>query len=113
MYARHHPPPFLTAGASYYSPPDSGGPLACGGGALHWSTPGVANKTLPCGTRVEVCYRRCTIVRVIDRGPYVAGREFDLTYATARATGFLSAGVGTIRWRRIAHAQTSLHGEGT
>jgi rare lipoprotein A (peptidoglycan hydrolase) len=27
-------------------------------------------------------------VRVIDRGPYVAGREFDLTQATARRLGF-------------------------
>jgi rare lipoprotein A (peptidoglycan hydrolase) len=34
-------------------------------------------------------------VRVIDRGPFVAGREFDLTAATAQAIGF--GGVGTIR----------------
>jgi rare lipoprotein A (peptidoglycan hydrolase) len=27
-------------------------------------------------------------VPVIDRGPYVAGREFDLTEATKRALGF-------------------------
>jgi rare lipoprotein A (peptidoglycan hydrolase) len=27
-------------------------------------------------------------VRVIDRGPYVAGREFDLTEATARRLHF-------------------------
>jgi rare lipoprotein A (peptidoglycan hydrolase) len=31
-------------------------------------------------------------VRVIDRGPYVAGREYDLTEATARALGFEGVG---------------------
>jgi len=29
---------------------------------------------------------------VIDRGPYVGGREFDLTAATKRALGFGSTG---------------------
>ena len=33
-------------------------------------------------------------VPVIDRGPYVAGREFDLTAATKRALGF--GDLGTI-----------------
>jgi rare lipoprotein A len=60
---------------------------------------GVANKTLPCGTRVRVCLNRrrpCVNVRVVDRGPYVAGRSFDLTEATARRIGFLSRGVGPV-----------------
>lgn len=47
---------------------------------------GVAHKTLPCGTRVAFRYGSHTvIVRVVDRGPYVAGRQFDLTIAAARA----------------------------
>jgi rare lipoprotein A (peptidoglycan hydrolase) len=33
-------------------------------------------------------------VPVIDRGPYVAGREFDLTYAVKEKLGF--PGVGTV-----------------
>ena len=53
---------------------------------------------MPCGTRLRICYSTCITVTVVDRGPYIAGRTFDLTVATARATGFLSAGVGTIRW---------------
>ena len=88
-------------GASWYGPADSGGNLACGGGALTSSTVGVANKYLPCGTPLEICYSSCMDVTVVDRGPYIAGREFDLTEATARQTGFISAGVGTIRWRLI------------
>jgi rare lipoprotein A (peptidoglycan hydrolase) len=38
----------------------------------------------------------CIQAHVVDRGPYVAGREFDLTEATARAIGFLSRGVGPV-----------------
>ncbi|HXE45263.1 MAG TPA: septal ring lytic transglycosylase RlpA family protein [Conexibacter sp.] len=70
-----------------------GGGLACGG-TLGYGTLGVANKTLPCGTRVTLRYgRREVTVPVIDRGPYVSGREWDLTGATARALGFEGVGV--------------------
>lgn len=41
---------------------------------------------------------RQVTVPVIDRGPYVGGREWDLTGATARALGF--DGVGTI-WTTV------------
>jgi rare lipoprotein A (peptidoglycan hydrolase) len=44
----------------------------------------VANKSLPCGTSLTLRHDGHSLrVRVIDRGPYVAGREFDLTAATA------------------------------
>ena len=70
-----------------------GGALACGG-TLGYDTLGVANKTLPCGTRVTLRYgSREITVPVIDRGPYVGGREWDLTGATARALGFDGVGV--------------------
>jgi rare lipoprotein A (peptidoglycan hydrolase) len=90
--------PMRSAVASYYGPNDSGGPLACTGEILTSSTLGIAHKTWPCGKRVRVCAKRCLEVRVKDRGPFVAGREVDLTIATAQAIGFpLSAGVATIR----------------
>jgi rare lipoprotein A len=82
---------FRLAEASWYG---GGGSLACGG-ALTSSTMGVANKTLPCGTLVTLRYDGRTVrVPVVDRGPYVAGREFDLTEATKNALGF--AGVGEV-----------------
>lgn len=81
--------------ASVYT--DYGDPVACGG-ILHVSTLGVANKTLPCGTQVIFRYGdRAIQVPVIDRGPYVAGRDWDLTGATAEALGF--PGLGPIQWR--------------
>lgn len=74
--------------ASYFGPGLYGGPLACGG-RLSPDTRGVAHKTLPCGTRVTLRYRGRTVTtRVVDRGPYVAGREFDLTAATRNDLGF-------------------------
>jgi rare lipoprotein A len=80
---------FRLAGASWYG---GGGGLACGG-QLTSSTLGVANKTLPCGTLVTLRYGGHTVrVPVIDRGPYVEGREFDLTEATKQALGFGDTG---------------------
>jgi hypothetical protein len=75
--------------ASWYG---GGGGLACGG-ALSSSTLGVANRTLPCGTLVTLRYGARTVrVPVVDRGPYVSGREFDLTQATKEALGFGDTG---------------------
>lgn len=59
----------------------------------------VAHKSLPCGTKIKFCYRRCAWARVGDRGPYVGGRTWDLDTNLARAVGF-PYGVGTINWRR-------------
>ncbi|MGI8559778.1 MAG: RlpA-like double-psi beta-barrel domain-containing protein, partial [Solirubrobacteraceae bacterium] len=70
--------------------------LACGGllGRLQL---GVAHKTAPCGTLITFTYAgRSLTVPVIDRGPYIVGREWDLTGATADALGF--PGLGAIKW---------------
>ncbi len=68
--------------ASWYGPGLYGNALGCGG-TLTPGTLGVAHKTLPCATRVGFHYRgRSVTVPVVDRGPYVAGREWDLTAAT-------------------------------
>jgi rare lipoprotein A (peptidoglycan hydrolase) len=76
---------------------DYGLPIACGG-VLRVSQLGVANKTLPCGTEVVFRYGgRAIRVPVIDRGPYIAGRDWDLTGAAAEALHF--PGLGFIGWR--------------
>ncbi|MDQ6820881.1 MAG: RlpA-like double-psi beta-barrel domain-containing protein [Actinomycetota bacterium] len=76
---------------------DYGQGVACGG-ILRVPELGVANKTLPCGTEVLFRYGgRAIRVPVIDRGPYIAGREWDLTGATAAALRF--PGLGPIEWR--------------
>jgi rare lipoprotein A len=55
-----------------------------------------ASPYLPFGTRLYVCYRGCVTVRVNDRGPYVYGRELDLSQAAAEAIGLTYAGVDVI-----------------
>lgn len=81
--------------ASWYGPGLYGNGLACGG-QLTTRTWGVAHKSLRCGTRLTICYRRCARVTVIDRGPYVYGREFDLTYSVKSYIGM--SGTGRVRW---------------
>jgi rare lipoprotein A len=83
---------YRPAAASYYGPGLYGGALACGG-TLSAGTVGVANKSLPCGTRLTLRYGKRTVrVQVIDRGPYSGNREFDLTAATKAKLGFPSTG---------------------
>jgi rare lipoprotein A len=78
--------------ASWYGPGLFGNKLGCGG-RLTTGSIGVANKHLPCGTKLTLRHRgRVMRVRVIDRGPYVGGREYDLTAATARRLGFSGHG---------------------
>jgi rare lipoprotein A len=85
---------YRLAGASYYGPGLYGNGVACGG-TLMPGTMGVAHKTLPCGTKVKLRYHGRTVtVPVIDRGPYVAGRDYDLTEAVKQKLGF--PGVGTV-----------------
>jgi len=84
---------YRTAAASYYGPGLYGGALACGG-TLQPGTLGVAHKTLPCGAKVRLRYRGRTVtVPVVDRGPYVGGRDFDLTAATRTRLRFPATGV--------------------
>jgi rare lipoprotein A len=79
--------------ASWYGPGLYGNRMACGG-TLSAGTVGVANKTLPCGTRVTLRYRgRSVTVPVVDRGPYAAGRTYDLTPGTKQRLRFGSTGV--------------------
>jgi rare lipoprotein A (peptidoglycan hydrolase) len=86
-----------TARASWYGPGLYGNTTANG----NLYTPEllcVAHKTLPMGTLVTIRYNgREITVPVLDRGPYVDGRQFDLSGATAAALGF--SGVQTIEYR--------------
>jgi hypothetical protein len=74
--------------ASWY---EDAGATACG---FH-SGYGVANRSLPCGTKVRFRYGGRSVTAVVDdRGPFVGGRDWDLNQNTAAALGF--DGVGTV-----------------
>ncbi len=83
---------YRAAQASYYGPGLFGNSTACGK-TLTPSTVGVANKSLPCGTKVTFRYRGRTVrARVIDRGPFAGNHEWDLTSALKAKLGFGSTG---------------------
>jgi rare lipoprotein A len=85
---------YRRAAVSWYGPGLYGNKLSCGG-RLAPGTLGVAHRTLPCGTRVTLRRgHRIVRVRVVDRGPYAGGREFDLTAATRARLRF--DGVGSV-----------------
>ena len=86
----------FTALAGSSGPAAFGRRTACGG-TLTADTQGVAHPTLPCGARIFITYKGKTVLtQVVDRGPYVPGRQFDLTDALARHLGL--RGVQLIHW---------------
>jgi hypothetical protein len=74
--------------ASYYGPGFYGNQTACGQ-TLRRETVGVAHKKIRCGAKVRFHYRgRTRKVKVIDRGPFIRGRRWDLTDAARKELGF-------------------------
>ncbi len=84
--------------ASWYGPHFNGRRCA-NGEHFNMDAFTAANKTLPFNTRVRVINRRTgksVIVRITDRGPYVAGRIIDLSKGAAKALGMLSSGTAPV-----------------
>jgi rare lipoprotein A (peptidoglycan hydrolase) len=84
---------------SWYGPGFYGNRTACGK-TLTTTLLGVAHKTLPCGTLVS--FRNAAngaviTVPVVDRGPYVAGRQWDLTAGACKAIAHCFT--GPLLWR--------------
>lgn len=88
-----------TGKASFYSPSLEGGRTASGE-ILHQAQMVAAHKTLPFGTLVRVTNttnNRSVVVRIIDRGPYVAGRVIDLSAGAFSEIATLSSGLASVR----------------
>jgi rare lipoprotein A (peptidoglycan hydrolase) len=59
-----------------------------------------AHPTLPLGSIVRVVNPkndRSQVVRINDRGPYIEGRELDVSYEVARRLGFEQTGLARVR----------------
>jgi hypothetical protein len=79
---------YRRATATFFGPGFYGRRTACGQTMSH-TLQGVAHRSLPCGTLVDVYYKGHTArVPVVDRGPFRKGTSWDLTSATAEALGF-------------------------
>ncbi len=93
--------PASTMMASYYGRELEGNAMA-NGQPFDADALTAAHKTLPFGTKLEVTYGGKSVqVTVTDRGPYVPGRDLDLSLAAARKLGLLSRGVAPVRVRIV------------
>ena len=87
---------YYTAKAAPYGPTRSHSHTACGRPFLK-TTEGVAHPVLPCGVRLYIRFHgREVLTQVVDRGPNVPGREFDVTKALADRIGL--EGVEQLKW---------------
>lgn len=90
--------------ASWYGHEHHGKPMANGEPFnMHAAT--IAHKELPLGTRVELSNpetgQKVQAV-VTDRGPFIEGRDVDLSYGLARRLNMVEKGVGQLLMRVLA-----------
>ena len=94
----------LTGLASWYGARFHGR-LTANGETYDMNVATAAHKTLPFNTVVRVVdieTGRQTVVRVNDRGPFVAGRVIDLSRAAAQELGIVAAGIAKVRIEIVA-----------
>jgi len=90
--------------ASWYGPGFHGKPTSSGEIYDQYGLT-AAHPSWPLGTRVRVTNLdngRTTEVRINDRGPFVAGRDIDLSYAAARQLAMLGPGTCPVRLEPLA-----------
>ena len=94
---------WYTAVASAYSVETNGGTTTASGIPLDDGVLTVASPWIDLGTYIEIEYYGVTVqAQVTDRGPYVSGRDLDLSQAVVQALGFGSIydwGVQTVNYR--------------
>ena len=90
----------LSVITSWYGPGFNGN-LTASGARYDQNGLTAAHKTLPFGTRLHVCFKRCVVVTVNDRGPYIHGRGLDLSKGAADTIGLTASGVGRVKVTRL------------
>lgn len=89
--------------ASWYGPGHHGRPTASGE-IFDRNSLTAAHPCLPFGTIIAVRNLetgRSVLVRINDRGPFIAGRHIDLSEAAAAQLGMLGRGVGRVQLSRV------------
>ena len=85
--------------SSYYGPKFHGRPTASGE-IFNMYGESAAHKELPLGTIINVTYLKTgksVVVKVNDRGPFIPGRDLDLSYGAAKKIGLVNDGVGEVK----------------
>jgi len=87
--------------ASFYGLNDGfDGKKAANGEIFNKDALTAAHKSLPFGTILKVTYPKTgesVNVRINDRGPYIKGRDLDLSYGAAVQLGLVKHGVGKVK----------------
>ncbi|MFV0531332.1 MAG: septal ring lytic transglycosylase RlpA family protein [Flavobacteriales bacterium] len=89
-----------TGKASWYGP-GFHGRLTANGERYNMNGVSAAHKTLRFGTKVKitnVANGKSIIVRINDRGPYITGRQFDLSKGAFKKIASVSKGVIKIKY---------------
>ena len=82
--------------SSWYGPGLEGNLTASGEAFDPYNDRTAASLYYPMGMVLEVCYVDCAVVRVNDLGPYVAGRDLDLSQVAAEDVGLTAVGTDTV-----------------
>ena len=99
--------------ASWYGD-EWAGKLTANGEIFNPSLVSAAHKTLPMPSVVRVTNLengKSLVVRLNDRGPFVAGRIIDLSREAARRLGFLKNGIAKVRVQILAEQSLALERE--
>jgi len=87
---------------SWYGANHQGKPMA-NGHPFNMYADTAAHRTLPLGTKLDLtnpANGRTATVEVTDRGPFIRGRNLDVSYGVARKLGMVEAGVTKLRMNK-------------
>ncbi len=100
QFAETHTPIYTESGvASWYGPPYHNR-VGANGSVFNENGISAAHRTLPMGSLIRVTNVKTgqsAVMRVTDRGPFVAGRILDLSIGAAKAVGVWRSGTGEVR----------------
>jgi rare lipoprotein A len=93
-----HSPGKETIVASWYGEPFHGRQTSCGERYNMYDLT-AAHKTMKFGTKLRVTNPdndQSVVVTITDRGPFIKGRDLDLSYGAAKEIGHVEKGVGKV-----------------
>lgn len=105
---------FVQSGIASWYGSDFHGKTTSNGDTYDMYAMTAAHKTLPLGVYVKVRRRddgRETVVRINDRGPFVAGRVIDLSYSAAKALGILGRGTAPVTVEALGYLDETVKGQ--
>jgi len=96
--------------ASWYAEPYHGR-RAADGSIYNKHLRTAAHRTLPFGTLVLLEREgRIAVARITDRGPYIRGRQIDLSFQLARDLGMVEQGIAVVRMTVLRHPEMMVAG---